>query len=640
MARKRSLPSQPRSLIEINYLYFGLFFAILVLTSGSSVFLKENLSGSRIFFFLYATGQAAIEILVFAFLCWLIPRKYGKIAALSFIGLTFVCLIVHIFDFLMDRVLDLSVWEVFNCFVINETFDNFLYLLDASGIALWLWAFLFAIVASLPLVGIALHKWTSRWSSNHPLKLRSELLLQSFVCITIALLCWEFTASKVIHPNSYTAFLKSLPWKWTFLQPDTVLFPLPAALANHPEENDLWETIHSDNTVLEKRPNIYLFIIESFREDCITSEIAPNLSHFKQSANHFDISLSNGNGSHLSWFSIFHSQFAHFWHQLQTKKWKMGSPPLQLLKKWGYQVRLYSSAELNYYDMEKLLFGHDREILDSAQTFPHAPPIHAAETDAQALAALQKDLRENPSLQEGQCIIVFWDATHFDYSWPKDFPPKFKPFSKELDYFHLIQSRNKIEKIKNRYRNAVFYVDSLFGKFQEGLSDPDAIVVVTGDHGEEFFERGHLFHNSHLTKEQTNIPLYIQLGKNRMEHPPKLVSQMDIFPTIFHHLSGKQLSFLQGQSILEPNRWPFAMIARFNAGRTPYEFCLHNGKNKLIAQFYDKSDIFSSQALKIRSLWSHNDTCLFECNHSIQEWIQAEFGSAIERLFSQDNSHH
>lgn len=629
MQRRRRQPLPP---LEINYLYFGFFFAVLLFTAGGGIFIKENLSGSRIFFFLYAAGQAAIETIAFIVLCWLIPRHLGKIASLAFIGATFVFLVLHLFDFLMDRVLDLSVWETID-FILDETLDNFLYLLDASGISLWLWVLLFALLAALPFIGIAVHAWTSRLSATRPLYLRREWLLQSLVCIPVALFFWEFTASRVIHPDSYTSFIKSLPWKWTFLQPKTVLFPLNAPLAAPPEEQQILAAIQNDQTTLEKRPNIYLFVIESFREDFISSEIAPSLHRFKQESNHFDQALSNGNGSHLSWFSIFHSQFPYCWNYLQTKNWSMGSPPLQLLKKWGYKVRLYSSAQLNYYGMEELLFGKEGTLIDSYQTFHHIPPTSAADTDRQALQALIKDIADNPSLKEGQCCIIFWDSTHFDYSWPENWTPKFLPFSNEIEYFNPFQSAKKIERIKNRYKNAVHYVDSLFDDFQKNIADPEAIVIVTGDHGEEFFEHGHLFHGSHLTQEQTNIPLYMKFGSKKTEHPPQVVSQMDIFPSIFDYLSHQSIPFLQGESIFAPNRWPYAFVSRFNAGRTPYEFCIHNGKNKLIAQFDNKKNIFESDLLKIRSMWNCKDQCLLEYQEPLEDWISVEFGSAINRIF-------
>lgn len=620
--------------LRVNYLYFGLFFALLALTAAGSVFAKENLSGSRIFFFLYAIGQAALEVSLLVLLSGLIRRFLGKWSFFLFIGGTFVFLILHLFDFVLDRILDLSVWETIS-FVLDESFDNFLYLLDASGVPLWTWLVAFSLIALLPLIGILLYRAMETIANRKPFNLRYERITQFFFCLFAALLFWDFSASRILHPDAYTAFTQSLPWKWTFLQPKTARLDLPGPLLQPPEEKSIAQAIAQNGRALAQRPNIYLFVVESLREDCITPEGAPYLFAFQKQAVHFDLSLSNGNGSHISWFSIFHSQFPYFWSQLQKKNWAMGSPPLSLLKKWGYKVRLYTSAQLNYYGMEELLFGKNHSLLDSYQTFHHISPTAACETDAMALAALQKDLAENPSLRQGQICIVFWDSTHFDYSWPKNWTPKFIPFAKEFAYFKAFSSQKNIELIKNRYRNAVHYMDSLFGKFLEQLPDrEEAIVLFTGDHGEEFFDHGHLFHGSHLTHEQTHVPLYLKFGSVKPSHIPRLACQMDIFPSVIDHLSGNVPSFLEGQSIFRETKWPYAVISRFNASRNPYEFCLHNGQHKLIARFLNRRDIFQANGLQICSLRTKEDKTLPEKRkQQIEQWIHTEFNPALQRLF-------
>src|SRR3990167_5965620 len=635
---EKKLPTPDERKLEVNYLYFTFFFAVLILTSGSSILLKESLSGSRLFFFLYATGQAALETAFFVFLCTLIPRYLGKIASLAFIGLTFLFLLLHVIDFLVDRILDLTVWETLVCFILDESIGRFFYLLDASGIPLWIWAFAFLAILAIPFLGIALYQTTHTITLKRPILIRKEWIVQSFICIPVALLFWDVTASRVIHPDSYTCFIKSLPWKWTFLQPESIHFPLTASFAPLASEEEIQQHLERYPVVLKSRPNIYLFVIESLREDCITSEVAPHLDQFKKKYNHFDLALSNGNGSHLSWFSIFYSQFPYSWNEPLMKDWKKGSPALQLLKNWGYKIRLYSSAQLNYYDMERILFGKEEGLIDSYQTFHHTPSLSAAQTDRAALEKLEMDLSENPDLQEGQCIIVFLDSTHFHYTWPTDFAPPFTPYSNEVSYFHLFQSSRKIEEIKNRYKNSIAYVDSLFGKFEASQNLSDAIVVITGDHGEEFFEHGHLFHGSHLTREQTNVPLYIKLGKIKMKNPPAIVSQIDIFPTILHYLGGSPISFLKGKAIFDPTHSPYAISARFNGGKAPREFCIQNKTTKLIAQFENHKDILASKSLKIRSIRDPYDQMLIETPENLGEWIQEEFGPAINQLLEKTSA--
>jgi glucan phosphoethanolaminetransferase (alkaline phosphatase superfamily) len=617
-----------------NYLYYGAFFGILVLLIMGSMHARGNISGSQIFFFLYAIGQVVLEITFFIAAGLLIQAYLGKLCFALFVGGTFIALFLHIFDFFMDRILDLSIWEALRIFVFDESLGNFFYLLDASGISVWLWLAFFALLALLPLIGFLLYKMSNYLAEKRQISLSQNHFLQAFLCIPLALFLWDYSASKVIHPDDYTAFLKSLPWKCTFLQPENTLLSFSDSLHPPLSEKAVAETIAQNPVHLHKKPNIYLFVVESLREDAITPEIAPHLAEFRENAIHFDHAISNGNGTHLSWFSIFHSQFPYHWKHFQ-QNWKMGSPALHLLKKWGYQVRLYTSAQLSYYGMEQLLFGN---LIDSNQTFHHAPPLTAADTDAKSLAKLQQDLRDHPELQEGQIFIIFWDCTHFEYSWPKTWTPKFTPFAQEFAYFKTFHSEKAIRSIKNRYNNAVHYMDTLFGSFIQQLPNKEeAIIVFTGDHGEEFFEQGHLFHNSHLTRQQTNIPFYLKFGNQErkiIERP--LASQMDIFPSIIDYLSGSTVPFLEGNSLFQQPAWPFVVTARFNAGRTPYEFAVHNGANKLIARFANRKNILESNQLQIISLRTAHDNRV--ATPEVEAWIDQEFGHALKRMFSNSNS--
>ncbi|HSX26042.1 MAG TPA: sulfatase-like hydrolase/transferase [Chlamydiales bacterium] len=629
------------SKIKVNYIYFGLFLIFLILISTNSILIRENLSGSRPFFWLYAVGQAVLEVSLFAFAAAVVERFLGRFWLLIFIGATFICLLFHIFDFATDRILDLSIYETFFIFVLQETADQFYYLLDASGVPFWVWAILFGAIAAVPLIGIGIYKTTEYAVEKKPLYFKLGSFLILFLSLPAALFLWDLSASKMIHPNTYTAFIQALPWKFTFLPPQTIRIPLngPSFIPEH--EIAIAAEIAKNRVALAKKPNIYIFIVESLREDFVTTAIAPHLDAFKKENIHYKMALSNGNGTNISWFSIFHSQFPYFWNRYQKLGWEMGSPALNLLKQWGYQIRVYTSAQLGYYGMDELLFGKDHQLLDSYQAFHHIPPISAADTDAAAIDHLQKDLSQNPSLAEGQVFIVFWDSTHFDYKWPKNQMPKFTPIATEFAYVRAFNSKRDMEPIKNRYRNSVHYIDELFGNFLNNIPrKEEAIVVVAGDHGEEFYEHGHLFHGSHLIHEQTNVPIYFKFGKGeRTAEKKEIVSQMDIFPSIIDYLSDTSLSFLEGESIFQKSKWPFAIISRFHAGNTPYEFCIHNGRHKIIAQFVNRRNIFDSRELRIRSVCCCKDQTFFGCDKNMRGWIQAEFGPVFQRLFIEHPVH-
>ncbi len=594
---------------------------------ASSIFTKESFQGSRFFFLTYAIGQAALEtsllILIGYTLQYFTPRK----VFLTFIGATFFLFVLHFFDFMMERVLELSVWETI-AFTLSETFSNFLFLLGASGIPLWGWGIFFTLLLFLPMLGIFFYKMTEKYAKRN-FSFSAEAIPLSAFCMVAGLLFWDFSASFVIPPNTYRAFTQCLPWKFTFLQPKSIFLKTPKPLQNPPLENQIVQAIGTPSRLLAK-PNIYLFVIESFREDCITEDVAPNLYAFKKMCTPIDLTLSNANGTHLSWYSLFHSQFSYNWHLVQEQGWSSGSVPLAYLKKLGYQIHVNTSAQLGYYEMENLLFGQKQYLLDSYRKFLHHFSLSAAHTDAQAMRAMLSDLREHESFHRGQIFLTFWDSTHFDYSWPKNWTPKFSPFANTISYFGAFFSDERIHKIKNRYRNAVNYIDSLFGEFLQNIPNKEeAIIIVTGDHGEEFFEKGHLFHCSHIVKEQTQVPILMYFGGKTFEKK-NLVSQMDVFPSIIDYLTGSIPSFMQGNSIFRDNPNPFAFISRFNAGRTPYEFCIHNGMYKMIGQFVNRSKILDSKEIKIISLRTNDDQNVDTYTPS---WIQKEFGFALDHLF-------
>lgn len=614
---------------KVNYLFFGIYFLFLSLMSASGIFTKNSLEGSRLFFLLYGMGQAALETCALALIGYLLIRVTNRKVFLGYIGGIFFLFILHVLDFIMERILDLSVWETIG-FILDESFSNFLHLLDASGIPMFLWVILFGSLLLIPFLGIAFYKGTEKVIEHHDYPPLLESLPITLFCTLVALICWDFSASRIIHPNTYTAFTQTLPWKFTFLRPKTVTLNTPGFLKKIPDEKIILKQLQADQKGLTKKPNIYLFIIESFRDDFITQSVAPNLFAFKKLCAEIAQPFSNANGTHLSWYALFHSQFSHNWHLVQQKNWLSGSPSLHLLKTLGYKTHLYSSADLGYYGMESLLFGKDLFLLDSSQKF-HNTALSPAETDANALNAMLSAIEKNPDLHQGQLFVTFLDSTHFNYSWPKNWVPKFTPFANDFSYFRAFYSEKEINTIKNRYRNSVHYIDSLFGKFLKQIPDKeDAIIIVTGDHGEEFFEKGHLFHCSHIVQEQTKVPLLIYFGGKLPNEKKGMVSHMDIFPSILDYLSGQNYPSLMGESIFREKTRPFVAISRFNAGRTPYEFCIHNGKYKLVGQFLDRKNIPFSEKIKIVSLSTFDDQTSLE-SHSgdIHNWIEKEFGSAL-----------
>jgi arylsulfatase A-like enzyme len=112
--------------------------------------------------------------------------------------------------------------------------------------------------------------------------------------------------------------------------------------------------------------------------------------------------------------------------------------------------------------------------------------------------------------------------------------------------------------ILSQYSGEIRATDECLGRIftllqREGLWD-DTAILVTADHGEEFFEHGEKGHKNNLFAETIHIPLLLKLpGPASGGVDRRLASQVDVLPTLLA-LAGVTPDFpVQGRSLLEPD---------------------------------------------------------------------------------------
>jgi membrane-anchored protein YejM (alkaline phosphatase superfamily) len=88
--------------------------------------------------------------------------------------------------------------------------------------------------------------------------------------------------------------------------------------------------------------------------------------------------------------------------------------------------------------------------------------------------------------------------------------------------------------LRNRYRNAVYFEDALIGKIFHTLREQrlldKSIVVITGDHGEEFFENGYFGHTSSFDDYQTKTVFVLHHPKTERHIVERITSHLDLVP--------------------------------------------------------------------------------------------------------------
>jgi hypothetical protein len=112
-----------------------------------------------------------------------------------------------------------------------------------------------------------------------------------------------------------------------------------------------------------------------------------------------------------------------------------------------------------------------------------------------------------------------------------------------------------VDYLKRVYRGEITAMDKDLGVFfdwmkAEGHYD-DTVIIITSDHGEEFYEHGGWWHGTSLFEEQIHVPLIVKLPNQEFagERIPWQVRVIDVAPTIAV-LAGAPLSPLwQGEPL-------------------------------------------------------------------------------------------
>ena len=143
--------------------------------------------------------------------------------------------------------------------------------------------------------------------------------------------------------------------------------------------------------------------------------------------------------------------------------------------------------------------------------------------------------------------FFFFESTHARYDFPET-DIIAEPYLKDVNYWGMSRKSlaPKIGEFKNRYTNAAHWVDIQMGRIydsleQRGLLD-NTIIVVTGDHGEEFLEKGFWGHNSSFVEEQTHVPMVMWVPKLAHQEFNTVTSHLDVGTTLLQMLGAPENS--------------------------------------------------------------------------------------------------
>lgn len=251
--------------------------------------------------------------------------------------------------------------------------------------------------------------------------------------------------------------------------------------------------------------NVVVLVAESFRWDLLTPQITPNLWKFAQRATRYEHHYSGGNRTRMGLFSLFYGLYAPYWYSFEAQR--VAPVLMNVLRRQHYQIRAHTSQSFDYPELRHTVFAGVPET--DLEEIKDGEPWRRDVRNIDDLDAwIDRRDPKRPFFS-----FMFFESTHAPYSFPEDHALR-SDYLRDMNYIDL-DLRNNIGAIHNRYVNAAHHVDQQVGRLiahleKAGLMD-QTVLLFTGDHGEEFMEKGHWGHGHGNTfpEEQVRVPLIL-----------------------------------------------------------------------------------------------------------------------------------
>lgn len=312
------------------------------------------------------------------------------------------------------------------------------------------------------------------------------------------------------------------------------------------------------------RWNVVWLVAESLRADMVDPRVMPSTHAFAQQAQWFQNHLSAGNGTRMGMFGMFYGLYGSYWFPFLGAR--RGPVLIDQLRADDYRFSVHTSARFSYPEFDQTLWAAlPRQELCENEV-PEAWDRDRSHVD-EILSCIDQD-DPRPFF-----AFMFFEGTHARYHFPAAgaLEPDYLDQFDYSVYDDPTRLRQEIGRIKNRYVNACHQLDTQIGRVVERLRARGllerTIVVVTGDHGEEFLEHGRWGHNSAFTREQIRPPLLLHVPGRAPAVHRELTSHMDLPVTVLRALgvTSPAEHFAQGQDLFQPRRRDYVILADWNS---------------------------------------------------------------------------
>lgn len=305
---------------------------------------------------------------------------------------------------------------------------------------------------------------------------------------------------------------------------------------------------------LERRPDVLFVVAESLPAGHLDERTMPNLFRRAQEGAAFSHHYAGASSTNYTLFTLMYG--------LQAQKLEAtvgaGRRPVLFpaLAANGYQMKVLAASCVDWMDLKDTVFGG--VPVEDLRTW--CQDVEPPERDAAMLAAADA-FTANAAPDRPVFLFLFFFGTHFNYFLDRE-DEVHQPYWDGAGGIKATAAPGGL--IEARARNAAHKLDRVLDGFLERFERTRGrapLVVFTGDHGEEFRQKGHIGHGSAVTREQIHVPaLWLGPGvpRGRYDAP---TSHADVVPTLFSLLGDPHPSSLyaDGMSMFRARRDRFVV---------------------------------------------------------------------------------
>jgi uncharacterized protein len=340
--------------------------------------------------------------------------------------------------------------------------------------------------------------------------------------------------------------------------------------------------------------NVVIVTIEGLNPRLIDSMSMPFFTHLGARSTVLRNHYSTGNVTEYGVLGVLYGAPPDFYRGTTTVPWRRqipteaqppqpGSPYLDEFARHGYHTRLISWALSSWANLGIYFRNFTEPAFETSNDWLLIPIV--------------KDELEKPG---PHLVYMHYNGTHFPYDHGVAYAHFHPEVPRDYDYASW-RLMSEAPEITNRYRNCLNELDAWLQSLVGVMDLQHTIVVLTGDHGEEFFEHNRLGHASKLDLAQIHTVALIYVPGARPRTVQAVTSHADLMPTLMDLLGWLPPVPPFGQSLAGEVKSGTAVVAMGNRPNPPNRwaavadgakgiFVLGSGDSLHVVQLFDIDD--------------------------------------------------